>query len=99
MDMDPEHLVACLKSLGDRSRLQIVRILSHLKEEEQVTCSSVLAQMGVSQSTFSHHVSDLVDAGIVNSKPNGRTNLLNLNRSKLAEISRALNFSEMDAMG
>lgn len=56
------------KALGDENRLAILEIL---KDGER-GAAEILEMMNISQSTFSHHMKILTDAGIVDYRKEGK---------------------------
>lgn len=61
-DTDLLPLVEQLKALGDGARIRIVQILA---ANGSVCACDLEAPLGLSQSTVSHHLRQLADAGIV----------------------------------
>ena len=59
---------AIFKALGDENRW---RILETLKEGERCACV-LLTRMQISQSTLSHHMKVLCDAGLITSRRDGK---------------------------
>lgn len=51
-----EHLLACLKTLGDKSRLDILKLL----KEQDRSGQELAKELGISQGTVSHHLNVLV---------------------------------------
>ena len=65
-----EKDVQLFKALGDASRLQILDILW---EEGRERCACLLLlRLGISQSTLSHHMKILCDAGLVTARKDGK---------------------------
>lgn len=65
-----EQDVRLFKALGDASRLQILDILWEAGQER---CACVLLlRLGISQSTLSHHMKILCDAGLVSGRKDGK---------------------------
>lgn len=58
------ELEAVLKALADRHRLQIVNLLLRADGEPVCVCE-VQPLLGLSQGTVSHHLKQLVEAGLV----------------------------------
>lgn len=56
------------KAFGDESRLMILDIL---KQGERCACN-LLEELEISQSTLSHHMKILCDAGIVSARKEGK---------------------------
>lgn len=59
---------AIFKALGDENRW---RILETLREGERCACV-LLTRMQISQSTLSHHMKVLCDAGLITSRRDGK---------------------------
>ena len=78
------------KALAEPNRLDILEIIRELNTGDGITCSTVLARTGVSQSTFSHHVSELAEAGLVSGVKDGRNMLLSVNQSLVEEYLEEL---------
>jgi ArsR family transcriptional regulator len=70
-----------LRVISHPSRLEILRKIQSLQAGAEVTCSCVLEGMEISQSTLSHHISELVQSGLVVQKPQGRFTLLSVDRA------------------
>ena len=78
---------ACMfRSLGDRTRLGIVRHLA-IGEHKVV---ELTAHLGLAQSTVSAHLACLRDCGLVTSRPQGRASLWSLSAaSELLDVLAA----------
>ena len=61
-------MVAIFKALGDENR---IRILKLLHSGEKCACK-LLEELNISQSTLSHHMKILCDAGIVTGRKEGK---------------------------
>ena len=75
--MDTRFIVQArvFKAMSDENRL---RILDYLREGEY-NASQLLEKMEFGQSTLSHHMSLLLDAGIVEFRKNGKWTIYRLN--------------------
>lgn len=68
MKTELQQTARVFKALGDENRLQILKLL-HSGEK----CACVLLEdLHISQSTLSHHMKILCDAGIVNGRKDGK---------------------------
>lgn len=65
---DHGQIVKLFKALGDENRIQI---LSILRGGEKCACQ-LLEELNISQSTLSHHMKILCDAGIVIGHKDGK---------------------------
>lgn len=90
MQLTDEQFTKAMRALSEPNRLEILRLVGEKSCEQGVTCSVVLDQMGISQSTFSHHVSELKEAGLLTGIPEGRTVKLSVNRELFEAIQSRL---------
>jgi DNA-binding transcriptional ArsR family regulator len=74
------ELTTVLHALADPARLRIVRALA---EREEVPCGSF--GLGLAPSTMSHHLVVLRDAGLVETRREGRAKLNTLRRAEIDE--------------
>ncbi|MGM9630209.1 ArsR/SmtB family transcription factor [Butyricicoccus sp.] len=65
---DLKKHVRLFKALGDENRLQILQLLS----QREVCACAIERELSISQSTLSHHMKVLTDAGIVKGRKDGR---------------------------
>jgi len=66
--MDRHKTALVFKALGDENRIQILKLLH---EGDKCACM-LLEELNISQSTLSHHMKILCDAGIVTGKKEGK---------------------------
>jgi ArsR family transcriptional regulator len=66
--MDDSDTVRAIKAVGDRTRLQILRIL--LRGEHCVT--DIAKRLGLAQPRISHHLTILRNSGLVRDRRNGK---------------------------
>lgn len=81
--MEIEQVARQFKAMSDPVRLSI---LSRLRQDQRETCSVLLKDFEIAQSTFSYHVSELVEAGLVVAEPEGRVVRLSLNPESIEKI-------------
>lgn len=85
-----------LKALADPVRMRVVKLLalpmrSRGDEQDRGLCAcDIESVMGVGQSTVSHHMKLLSNAGLVRSEKKGRWVYYRLNPSAFAALSQAL---------
>ncbi len=93
-DMDQAEFLQIQKAVAEPNRLEILGAIRDLGAGTGVSCSDVLARMNISQSTFSHHISELVTAGLVDGVKDGRVILLTVNErtatAYIAELNRKI---------
>src|SRR3954454_13257067 len=79
------ELERVLKALGDRHRLRIVNLLLRAGGEPVCICE-VQPLLGLSQGTVSHHLKQLVEAGIVSRETRGTYSYFSLVPGALAAV-------------
>jgi ArsR family transcriptional regulator len=84
-----ETLAATLRVLADPTRLRLISLLVASESGEVCACD-LPAALDRSQSTISHHLGQLVDAGILEREQRGKWAWFRLRRPRLAEIAAAL---------
>ena len=77
--MDPESFAAVQKALAEPKRVEILEQIRQCNAPDGIACSAVLEKVDVAQATFSHHVSELVKADLINARKDGRYMKLTLN--------------------
>ncbi len=86
-DDEAEELVSVLKALADPVRLKLVNIIA--ANGEGCACDFPAAT-GRSQPTVSHHLSQLVAAGILDREQRGKWAWFRVNEARMAAVRRAL---------
>jgi ArsR family transcriptional regulator, cadmium/lead-responsive transcriptional repressor len=76
---------ALFRSLGDQSRLAIVRRLA----EGPARVGDLAAALGLAQSTVSKHLACLRDCGLVDCEPVGRASVFRLTQPSLVDVLTA----------
>jgi DNA-binding transcriptional ArsR family regulator len=79
--MHDEQTLTILKALADPTRLDIIRYLTCQKDGSP--CSTVRSQSQLSQPTMSHHLSKLVEAGLVRERKDGKEKVYELDSALL----------------
>ncbi len=69
--MEPEHAARCLDKLGNATRLEIFRLLVRAGPAG-LAVGEIQEHLEIPGSTLSHHVSHLVNVGLVNQERQGR---------------------------
>lgn len=67
--MDDKRFIRIAKSLADTQRAEILHAIA---ESPSISCGSIVEQFPIGQSTVSHHLKDLMDAGIVSVRRQGQ---------------------------
>lgn len=90
---DAVRLAAQLKALADPARLRLVSMMATAPRGEVCACDLPTA-IGKSQPTTSHHLRQLVDAGLIVREQRGRWAWFRLDQTALAAIRAALGATE-----
>jgi len=86
-DTDAETLASVLKALAHPVRLKLVSIIANAGEG----CACDFPQLtGKSQPTISHHLSQLVNAGILDREQRGKWAWFTVNKDRLEEVCAIL---------
>lgn len=85
--IDEYTLAGIYKALGEPNRLRVVRALL---QEQEMTCGQLTTLLGVSASTFSHHIAELIECGLVSKRKDGRHHILSLRRDILIRYAPAI---------
>ena len=83
--MDPAAFARIQRAVAEPNRLEILEIIRQMNPGDGISCASVLSKLDVSQSTFSHHISELIDAGLIDGVKEGRCILLSVNQPVVEE--------------
>ena len=84
--MNFEEASKLLQLISDQNRLTVVVLLT---KNKKMSASEFLKSISCKQSTLSHHLNEMVDAGLLNCKKKGNKVLYSLNNTKYAQL---LNF-------
>lgn len=68
---EAEHLARVFKALGDPTRVRLVSLIAAHDTGEACVCD-LTDPVGLSQPTVSHHLKQLVDAGLLTREQRGR---------------------------
>ncbi len=88
--MDAELFSLAHRALAEPKRMEILESIRRLSTDEGVSCSDVLAEIDISQATFSHHVTELTKAGLVSGQKVGRCNMLRVEEAAVQSYLSAL---------
>ncbi len=69
--MDLDHAARCLEKLGHPTRLRIIRLLVRAVPDG-LSVGAVQEHLGIPASTLSHHIVQLVSAGLIGQERRGR---------------------------
>jgi ArsR family transcriptional regulator, arsenate/arsenite/antimonite-responsive transcriptional repressor len=84
-----EELAAALKALADPARLRLVSMLVNAPDGEICACD-LPGALDRSQPTVSHHLAQLVKAGILTREQRGKWAWFRLDRARLDQLRAAL---------
>lgn len=86
---DDEDLTAAMRALAHPVRLSILRILAE-NASTTCCCTDVAECLPLAQSTVSQHIKVLLDAGLIERKPQGTRNCYLVRADRLEKTSAAL---------
>ncbi len=86
---DATEVASVMKALADPARLRLLSIIATSPEGEACSCDLV-EPLGRSQPTVSHHLSQLVDAGILEREQRGRWAWFTVAPDTLTQVCRIL---------
>lgn len=86
---DAEQLARMFKALGDPTRVRLLSLIAAQPDREACICDLV-DPVGLSQPTVSHHMKQLVDAGLVVREQRGRWAFYRVVNETLMALSGAL---------
>ena len=87
--MEAEALATTLRALADPARLRLVSLVAAHEGAEACVCD-LTGPVGLSQSTVSHHLKILVDAGILTREQRGRWAYYQLVSGRLDSVAALL---------
>jgi ArsR family transcriptional regulator len=84
-----ERLARLFKALGDPTRVRLLSMIAATEGREACICD-LTAPVGLSQPTVSHHMKQLVDAGLVSREQRGKWAYYAVVDESLNSLARAL---------
>lgn len=84
-----ENLARMFKALGDPTRVRLLSLIAAQPSGEACICD-LTKPVGLSQPTVSHHMKQLVDAGLVTREQRGKWAFYRVVDATLAALSTAL---------
>ena len=88
-ESEAADLSTVFKALSDPARLRLLSMIASSPEREMCACD-LIEPVGKSQPTVSHHLSQLVDAGLLQREKRGRWAWFRIDPDRLAEIRAVL---------
>lgn len=82
MAADLDHYTAIFTALGEKTRLQMLRLID---EAGEMPCTLLVENLGVAKSTVSYHVKILAHARLISIRKQGRNYFYTLRRDILDE--------------
>jgi len=99
--MDKEQLHRISKALADPRRLEI---FERIAAADEVACAVLVEQFPVTQATMSHHVKELVNAGLIKIRRQASSNSLyfadgQLRYQTVGAVSKQRIVADLEALG
>lgn len=91
-----EQLARVFKALGDPTRVRLVSLIAAHADAEACVCD-LTDPVGLSQPTVSHHLKQLVDAGLISREQRGRWSYYRIVDGALDALAAALNGAKSSA--
>jgi ArsR family transcriptional regulator len=86
---DAERLARVFKALGDPTRVRLLSMIAAQPDREACICD-LIEPVGLSQPTVSHHMKQLVDAGLVTREQRSKWAYYRIVDATLDTLSKAL---------
>ncbi len=86
--MGPQQFIKISKALADPQRFAILERIAGGRSE--VACKCLVEQFDVAQATISHHLKELANAGLIETRREGQCAYLTARRDTLADYQREL---------
>jgi ArsR family transcriptional regulator, arsenate/arsenite/antimonite-responsive transcriptional repressor len=86
--MDIIQFQRIAKALSDPRRFEILEVIA--EAGSKLCCGAVVERFPVAQATISHHLKELVDAGLVEARSEGQFKYLSARSDVLEEYTREL---------
>ncbi|MFP9117571.1 ArsR/SmtB family transcription factor [Flavobacterium sp. RNTU_13] len=86
--MKPKDIERISKALGDPHRL---RIMQEVKKQEWLQCAQIIEMIDLAQPSVSHHIKQLIDAGLLIAEKEGRCIKYTIDKEVFAEYITFLN--------
>jgi ArsR family transcriptional regulator len=84
-----ERLARLFKALGDPTRVRLMSLIAAHRDGEACVCD-LTEPVGLSQGTVSHHLKQLVDAGLIEREQRGRWSYYRVVDSVLNALASSL---------
>jgi len=84
-----ERLAHIFKALGDPTRVRLISLIAAHEDAEACVCD-LTDPVGLSQPTVSHHLKQLVEAGLITREQRGRWSYYRIVAGALDNLARAL---------
>ena len=91
-----EQLARLFKALGEPTRVRLLSMIAASDTGEACICD-LIAPVGLSQPTVSHHMKQLVDAGLVTREQRGKWAYYAVVPEALESLARALGSRDLTA--
>ncbi|HSK47645.1 MAG TPA: metalloregulator ArsR/SmtB family transcription factor [Coriobacteriia bacterium] len=85
--MEPEYIARIARALGHPTRIRILRLLA---EQDECCGKELFSELPLPQSTVSQHLAVLKSAGLIQSKPNGTSQVYCVKSCVLMEAIAAM---------
>jgi ArsR family transcriptional regulator len=95
--MDVTQFQRIAKALSDPRRFEVLEVIAESGRE--LCCGAVVERFPVAQATISHHLKELIDAGLVEARSEGQFKYLSARSDVLEEYTNELRRRLMPSPG
>jgi DNA-binding transcriptional ArsR family regulator len=86
IQIDPESLEKAASMLKAIAHPMRIAIIGYLEDGKKLSVTEIQKQLGIEQSTASHHLGILKDKGVLNSRREGKNTYYSLKHENLRHI-------------
>tara|TARA_R110002049_G_scaffold285698_1_gene466739 strand:- start:145612 stop:146034 length:423 start_codon:yes stop_codon:yes gene_type:complete len=76
-ELDDEQMARIAKAIADPQRFAI---LCSISKQDEMPCKTLVSELPITQATISHHLKELVAAGLIRSRRQGQMAILSCRR-------------------
>ncbi len=83
--MDSRQFQRISKALADPRRYEILSRIARCRDNQEMACSDMRSELPISAATLSHHIKELVNAGLIEVRREGQYAHMKLRRKTWRE--------------
>ena len=86
-ELSDDQMLRISKAIADPQRFAI---LCSIAQHDEIPCKTLVAQFPITQATISHHLKELVAAGLIRSRRQGQLAILSCRRDVCSDYTDVL---------